>query len=763
MGEWSTLWNERKFAIPRGLELDSGIVGYNINNQPVHIDQSLAYSFAAAGIALCEGRSSVLWVCPRLNSGAALSHYLHGLRIDALAGAYNSHWLTPQRSHYQRDLLVIAKEKEWRQNQTDWKALFPVLQGYRAHRNEWLPSRPSDSLARTVVIGSRALNLLYYELLEQQVRPFACIIDATTLNPDDVPRALEFVHAYFDKMPFVLLAPLGDGPLQYELTRHSVKQTFFQWREGSFIDSAKAKHRFVQVADTHLDEQFKEAFACIQTISMSGDQKSANIFLAVVCEMSSLVNDLGEQIQERAAQPWPPAKATLDLAISLTRSFKAKTLEAGWGFESLRSLFTDWRERLPGYLTGKGQAIEFLLSQYQNKRVLIVTDNTAAARVLRSRLLQQSIVSLNDIDVRVQVVARGQRRAWEAGWPMADIGILTGRWPGHVTPWLCGACSRWDILSLPHELQSMRYRLSSVQQTWLSPVDSAVANRWLQRSWTSPITFFHKIDNSLNTVELPQLDLPLAGNYPTPEKRKLVSDLIDVNALYLKAMSDEPVDQDQFTPVPTVPGSNIIAVHVNERYSPLLIHAEQNIRRVENNDVISVRARELEPGDVIALPADNTNMDLLDMVFDEYSKSGKVWRVKQLAELWNDVVNSVNKRYFKVSSVHAALELKGLKVSQGTVGNWLNGKVWGPEDLSSLIAMAELAEHSIVVNDARVIHNNIKAIQSMRRSLGKTLRKLCTTASVSGESLSLLSGEINIRASDLEDQIDFFTVSSLSL
>jgi hypothetical protein len=163
-------------------------------------------------------------------------------------------------------------------------------------------------------------------------------------------------------------------------------------------------------------------------------------------------------------------------------------------------------------------------------------------------------------------------------------------------------------------------------------------------------------------------------------------------------------------------------------------HTVERLRPSAGEDITQVPARDLQPGDVLILVEEGARGDLFDRVV-QLTEDQPDWQyLARYRKQWQEAMRTLASKYDCArrgySRLYVDFRQAGSTITTDvSVGNWVLGRVMGPDHPSSIRAAGKLAGMDALERDAKDFDKAFQTIRSIHRALGRRLSRLIRQSS----------------------------------
>ncbi|CAD6531866.1 hypothetical protein LMG27952_02630 [Paraburkholderia hiiakae] len=667
-----------------------------------------------------------------IGQGSLLSQvafYLHRLRLDAAGGLLRSTWLNPVSIEHRGDLVVFGRSRNMLRAFSTSAVMRPQFVSANA------PVEPSV-LQRTLLVSGQDDLLEVLELLVRNARPFAIVVDASPHGcHENALSLIKVLPEYFESVPVVVLTCTGQvvldaAPMHAWNTRLSDVATL----RGSKTQ-ASASYSAIEVVaarDPAMDAFVAKLGFMVWNLKRKleetgGVSQEFHALLAAERALRCLnvpfsAHEAGMLRHARGGRfPIRTIDSWLDLAARLKgRRGDVQELHAQI-MAIVRRMIDDLREAIPG----RAEAIVKLCGEALTRRekVSVMVGNRRDAEILTNFL--EGRLGLDIVDwLTVSPMDGTGAVAPDSQELVVYAGVL---YPSRIH-WLGLHARKKIVLCHPFEQERIRSHVTTWWQQHAMPsAPKGDKYRLWGLRWPAGAFLQDELtDGALQSNEsVSYNELDIEGIYPV---RPRVAQLDAFRGYddWLDTLLKEPSPIQRIDEPAHEPTRSIVVVQFDGQSDSVRCGANQQIMRMRGDDLELCTARDLNVGDEVVILAMSkervaTQHDLFDMFVEN---SHGLQQTLRIAQKWQTYVDA-GLQTFEGSVVELNKYLKGKRVNvhNSTVQNWAHGGVIGPQDLSAIRALAELAKTANAKQMADMVGNAIAVIRAEHRRIGTDLRR----------------------------------------
>jgi hypothetical protein len=690
-----------------------------------------AIAFAAVGRLLRFGQSvQVTLPVSREPTLTRLAFYLHRLRLDAASGMIRSCWLNPVTIDQRNDLIVFGRPRRMLRDFSTSVVMRPtVVDGIRE-----IESSKYEHV-RTLLVSGHGDLLEILSSLAQKSQPFAIVVDATPAGCDENSiNIIKVLPEFFRGVPVVALAYTGQIMFE-ELQMHAWNTRLGDvspLRQKSNLATQSSLAIEVISARDHLMDNFLKKLGYMtwnlrrkmeETGGLSPELsalfkvertlRSLNVPLPFL-KQGTLRHLRGGRFAVRQIDAW------LEIASRLKgrRGDIHELLSQILGL--IKTMINDLEVAIPGRVDLIINICSEALSS--NQRVSVLVGNHIDAEILQDYVEQRlGSEASGQIDV---VKMDGSTAVAPA---TSDIAIYAGVLYPSRRHWLGLDAAIKFVLCHPFECQSVCEQVS----LW-----------WSRNAIPSPLI---GDKHRLWSLEWPRIGhlRDLTGDMERFGDIKIKPRLFEIDGIYPKKsrivelestrgyedwlttlLFDPPVlsREDE---VITEHSAKVVVAYLEGHSGPERWSANRQVMVLRGEDVEVRAAKDLVIGDEVVILGYSedrvaTQRDLFDMFVQNNHGLRQTLRT---ADKWQQFVNESVRKYGTAQELNRILKSNGLEVANGTVQNWVNQGVIGPQNPLAIKLFAQLAGIPDPDKMAKIVANAINSVRVEHRRIGVDLRR----------------------------------------
>lgn len=144
--------------------------------------------------------------------------------------------------------------------------------------------------------------------------------------------------------------------------------------------------------------------------------------------------------------------------------------------------------------------------------------------------------------------------------------------------------------------------------------------------------------------------------------------------------------------------------------------------------------KDLKPGNFVIVLDNDEKKTLLQLIIEIYDLESSI--DKEIIEFWKErlmlFIKDTGIKYRELYNVY--VDFGGEKHYQ-TVLNWAKGKVIGPEDPKDLYYIGKILDESIILDNCKLIYDEIDKIRTIHRTTGRKLKNVIKTIIFEGKDI----------------------------
>lgn len=766
---WDQALQDAWPAVPAGDLLDAASEAWRHGGLTAPTADEAA-ALGLTGRLLKYGQSSAI-ALPLLGSETVirLVVYLHRLRFDALQGGIRAPWLHPGMVFERPDVVLIGRPRARLHDLSRIPQTHPRL--FRPGQGHGGDETTPQLGATWLLDGSQDMMSLIQQL-EQAVRPFVVVIDASAAGSGDVRLLDETLADTLPEVPRVVLLTLGQGEPLRAMTTSRARTHLQLMRIGDHQRiGGRAAPRQQLVLLQPSDRTADEALACVfqryfalYRLQTDGRDAPLQQALATLGKVLRGLNELVvplpylEHVLLKATRPGLYPVRTLARWLELSRNFRCAygnsqvQLDALAGdLERLHALFMQ-------SVTGKAESLLAALqgALAAERRVCVLTGTPHEATALEHWLHEKLDWDWQD-HVQVQGMD-GLKSYRSAGLPVDEVLITSALWPSRLH-WLALPCNQLTVLAYPFEAQSLKRQ---IEHWWRQFGCASAPDGDKYRLWTLSQGTRRCLDADTLPAPAPLTERTTlqTGTYPA---KKLVVQVPPLEALedWLDRLLAEPPTPPAAADSTGVASTELVWIDAEEgdhipwaRTHPVL---------VLDGDKLEPRLPlDLVPGDCLVLmPQTDERVATQEALFKLFlAESHGLEQLMLHAQRWHFLVAQAAARY-KPRELVAQLRKSGVEVTESTVNNWIAHRFIGPRDPKAIGVFARLAQMKDPARTAGLIGNAIIQVRAAHVRVGNQLRKAILERVAGADSVEV--GSSTLDGETFDQMIRLVTVTVVRL
>jgi hypothetical protein len=693
-------------------------------------DQAEGASFGIVGRTL-KNRESLAVALPLLGgeSVTRLMVYLHRVRWDAQLDGIRSPWLNREVVAANPDIVFVTRRQAGHLELSRVPQLHPrpLTPGSRRERR-------NGNLSETLVIDGGMDLMELTDLVERECRPFVFVIDGTRGGHDSAADLEAALAECFPVIPRILLLSLGDSEAleRVRASRSSTHLWVMRLADRASLVPGTEKLQVGIILDRRADELMQATAARFLTLRRLLEINKDPVLkerLAIAGKVFRALNEavvplaLLEQHLVHSTRPGLFPVRSLGRWLELAQEGSCSHGDAESGSMALVRQLREIHALLTRSETGKAMWLRGHLRAARGKRdmrVLVLCGSRHEASALEAWLDDHLDPEWT---TTITVGAMDGVRAYRKHHDAYDEVILTGMlWPSRQH-WLAAPGARVTIPAYPYETPQVEKLLNRWWQLHGAP--SAPAGDKL-RQWRMEWAAGRCLDDD-TLPQAPVIDsikCNAPGNYPAKEVVTVVEFDPGIED-WLELLLEEPTTPTAAAGMGESSQHGVVWIHTKEYGAPLPWPEHARVVVLREEDIEPTRANALEPGDEIVLLRHSeeriaTHQQLMELVVQE---SEEVHQLAKQADRWDALVDRVGARK-SVNEIHRSLHQMAITVVPATVRNWLNHRVYGPQNPRAILVFARLAGEADPERTARYIGNAILEVRKQHRAVGMALRQV---------------------------------------
>jgi hypothetical protein len=771
---WVSLAEDRLIAFPAS----SAFAGGSGPLSEVGRDGQLLFGLAAR--MLKDGHSlGMALPCPDKLFFARLLYYLHRVRVDSLTGHVLGAWFHPETLWMRRDLIWFGKPLHLAESAGKLSGLNVCRLTRKRGQAPSLMGR-SARIARTPLLPWSGDPYQLQELLVEQTDPFAFIIDATPSGVRDGLLPLwEILSVYFPAVPILVVSALGDFQTDTVIDNIPIHRWFFRLQDRQFWlrqekASPKLQMTLVELPDTVLDSRLAELYQQTYNLNRQMDGETPQARKSVGQTAYRLVQRLSclacplpirEKYLERHSRRGPFAVRSLAREISILAE---APLRYG-ALENQRKTLTEGFKTLYGLLetgtTGKEQYLRLVVERsVSEKKSLLVLVGDSHDEQAMTETINSFGLQLVD-DQRLCVRTAGSTRSARAVDQVFDCCLVLCRLWDKDFWWLAGVAHRvvWPVY--PFELPWVRRRLETFEKHCISPSLSEGDKKSLVTlSWPRQAILLDRATEKDSTCIKTATEKGCSGYYPIDRSVEIERSADLTNGL-TEILAAEEEAEEELSPSADPVSKDCVRIRVEERTGEFSwpVNSPLHVLDSSSNDgFVNRTVDELRVGDQFIWVEDgNPHKEILHNLFEIFHATLQTREILRWVGYWDQIVVSAAEKFATPQALHRALEKEGTSVSLATVRNWLNKKVYGPDQQSSIKNLAVVTDSGYLVKYSPQIHKAMELVWNEHRQIGRDLRQALVHRA--GGATSIKVGSLQLAPQTLDEILRIYTVVSVSL
>jgi hypothetical protein len=389
-------------------------------------------------------------------------------------------------------------------------------------------------------------------------------------------------------------------------------------------------------------------------------------------------------------------------------------------------------DQLNGRLDSVSPKRDMLLKTVDNNESwTILVDRTATARAVESVLRPLN----KDVNAR----------SWydPPTWAPADSGILICCPPPYGREWMTNVPLGGDVTFLlyPQEAALMAHRFRKIG------MDKGIA-------W-----------NTLVSMTARNKELIIG-----PEEPRMAEDL----ELLLDGLEESPTinPRMKFEYGSGSSAESVTVIPMNLKGGGIFWARElSEITVYRDGRLIYLRPGELEENDLIMVPKNSPDSEILEAFFDAVESKGGNERCVRIVRTWkHDLQDYMKDNELSFRILSAILNALGANVNDGQIRNMLSYDGGREKQISVLdqerliVASFKMLGKEFNNEDVMDLSTSISRIRGLHHSAGKMLRKMASSAFINydTELNSRVENEFGLTLGDLRDQVEIHVVQSIS-
>jgi hypothetical protein len=697
---------------------------------PPNDDEAVA--MAAMGRLVRYGQSiAVNLPLSRDTTLPRLAYYLHRLRLDAAQGLVRSTWLNRVEMAQRCDLLVFGRPRRMLRDFVTSTVMRPVLMDANK-------SLDRVEFQRTVLVDGHGDLLNTLEVLEQQSRPFAILVDVSVQGCDENAVGLiRTLPTVFPKVPIVAFGFTGQV-LEQPLGLHSWNVRLADGvRLTGTSHSPNAKQvELVAPRDSIMNTFVKRLGFLVWNLKRMVDETGGRspeftALLAVDRALRCLNVPLAvhEEGTARCARGGRFAVRSIESWLDIASRMRGRRGDVQALLDEILKLIQNNLKELKTATPGRSELLLQLGAEAikHKKGLSILLGNKRDALVLQNWLEEK--LGANAIDL-IAVSAMDGSTAVPPDHP-ALVVYAAPLFPSRLH-WLGVAAKRKVVLCHPFEKDRV---LQQVDVWWRANALRSAGAGDKSRLWRLDWSEGASLPDLQVEVEpfqetfVAYTELAIDGLYPKPLRvaQLEISRRFDD---WLQAMLEEPsrTEGNDEKDLGVESNKDVVILHLERHSEPLRWPAERQVMRLDGDTFSACPAREILEGNELVLLGSSeerlaTQREIFDMFVQNHHGLQQTLRV---AEKWQEFVDQGVSKLKTVAELTRYLKSKKFDITAGAVQHWYAGRVIGPHDPVAIRILAELAEVPSASQMAKMVENAIHAIRNEHRKIGGDLRKAIT-------------------------------------
>ncbi len=751
--------------------------------KPFSEDEFLLFGLSARMAK--DGRSLSISI-PLPNKGLfpQLISYFHRVRMDTLSGHIFGSYYQIDQLWDRNDLIWFGRPPQILENLRKIPGVSPCRITAKTIKNHET-FVGGKKFARTPLVPTTFDLSETFDMLAEKTQPFTFIIDATPSGVrDKVKEIWDGVSIWFPDVPIIIISALGDLQTDKTLDRIPVNrwihrmpdQSTWLQRNSTEKPGTSVKYTFLEIPDNFLSTQLAETYPkvfnlkkqianeekVIQQQSYSKAQKVLQLLSTLSCPLS-----IREQVLVRHTKGGLYGTRTISRELEIMSGVTLRHGDSQNNCNAIQADLVSIYKLIGSGETGKSQMLLKMVkdSILVGKSLLLLVSNKPEEDALIEYIHNQGICIVDN--KMISVKSTGQLKSILSLSSQFDrCLVLTKIWDNDFW-WLAGVAKHIYWPCYPFEIEACQKRFKLWGQKVLVPSSSNGDKLSLLKfAWPKDhcVTDIKVEDEgfAVNTLKLSQC----CGSYPQSmtvnidQKRKPITWLIEI----LEAEEKIPEEGDFFD----IGNSTVDCARIT--VEGLLNNISWPLSRliyVIDNDpsgygVIRKKVNELKEGDLIILRQSGAaHEELLSSLFDELHSNTDFEEVRRWSGFWDTIVDGAANKFNTPRKLLSALKKLGTNVDLATVQNWLNGKVWGPQDQLSVKNMAIAAGNQMLAGEAPKIHKAIKRIWTEHQQIGKDLSRALLSRAKGATTVTV--GSMTLDVDLLDEILKIYTVHSIDM
>lgn len=699
---------------------------------PPNDDEAVA--MAAVGRLVRYGQS--IAVNLPLSQGATLprlAFYLHRLRLDAAQGLVRSTWLNRVEMAQRHDLLVFGRPRRMLRDFVTSTVMRPVLVD---------ANKPLEQVEfqRTMLVNGHGDLLSTLEMLEQQSRPFAIVVDVSAQGCDENAVGLiRTLPTVFPKVPVVAFGFTGQV-LEQPLGLHSWN---VRLADGVPLTGASRSPNakvveLVAPRDSVMNTFVKRLGFLVWNLKRMVDETggrssefTALLALDRVLRCLNVPLAAHEEGTARCARGGRFAVRSIESWLEIASRMRGRRGDVQALLDEILKLIQNNLKELKEATPGRSELLLQLGAEAikHRKRLSILLGSRRDALVLQDWLEKK--LGANAVDL-IAVSAMDGSTAVPPDHP-ALVVYAAPLFPSRLH-WLGVAATRKVVLCHPFEKDRV---FQQVNVWWranaLRSAGAGDKSKLWRLDWSdgAPLTDLQVEVESSQEAFVGYSELAIDGIYPKPLRVAQLEVLRRFDD-WLQALLEEPsrTEINVEDEVGIESNKDVVILHLERQSEPLRWPADRQIMRLDGDTFSVCPAGDIVEGNDLVLLGNSeerlaTQREIFDMFVQNHHGLQQTLRV---AGKWQEFVDHGVAKLKTVAELTRYLKGKKFDITAGAVQHWHAGRVIGPHDPAAIRILAELAEVPNASQMAKIVENAILAIRNEHRKIGGDLRKAITLA-----------------------------------
>ena len=775
-GGWVDLADDRMIAFPSFSFFDMADPGLDAAGLSGYTSEERLLFGLCARLGT-EGQSlSVSLPYPDSNLFVRFLYYLHRVRADVLAGIVLGSQFNAPTLWDQPDLVWFGKPRRVFDQLTRIPDLNPCRLSRQSGKGKKLQTG-SHNLNRTLVLPFAKHDIDTIELLQRQAHPFAFVIDATPGGiRDSLGNLWECLNLYFPKVPVFLFSALGDrqtdktiDDLPVHRWYHRLQDRVLWAKKQGDPSPLVSKLTLAEIPDNQIDGRLLSLFQSVYHLQNQVSNGTAqDLFLHAfkflqrasnLCVPLSLL-DTHLNRQSRGG-PYPVRSMTRLLDLIDQADLRYGDLQSQK--KALYAEMCNLQAMLGTGLTGKGQCLQHYVKSAVQENIstlILVGDQSEEAAVIDA--IHQFGLGLLNVEKLVSVKATGSTRSLQSlTQTYSRCVVLSRMWDSHLW-WLVGIAKHviWPFYLCEKSFVANR-ATDILRSSIASSLDPGGKSELLTYGWQRETTVMdHQTVGEILPTETKLSEC--RGGYRV--EREVVIDYSPDALDLLSKILSEPDSPAESHRQQVEASDGFARIYVEETDTPLCWPDNRPLHRLDDNngrlEVVSIE--DLQPGDVIVCSREgDPYQNLLESLFEIFHGDSAATEPLRWVSFWTNMVDTALERYESVQKLYPVLKRHGCSVQIQTVSTWLRRLRLGPEDESSIVAMAKAVENSDYAEHAAEITRALKTLRSQHQQLGKNLHQALQARAAGATPIRI--GKFLLDGDSLDELLDIYTVESIVL